>query len=60
MAKRFFDIVATTIGLILLCPVLFLLAWRIKAEDGGLRPEEAIKPNVSSRAAQSFRQMASL
>ena len=35
MAKRFFDIVATTIGLILLCPLLFLIAWRIKAEDGG-------------------------
>ena len=35
MAKRFFDIVATTIGLILLCPVMFWLAWRIKNEDGG-------------------------
>lgn len=35
MAKRFFDIVAAIIGLILLCPVLFWIAWRIKAEDGG-------------------------
>lgn len=35
MAKRFFDIVTTTVGLMLLSPLLFLIAWRIKSEDGG-------------------------
>ena len=35
MCKRFFDIVATTVGLMLIGPLLFLIAWRIKSEDGG-------------------------
>jgi lipopolysaccharide/colanic/teichoic acid biosynthesis glycosyltransferase len=35
MNKRFFDIIATIAGLMLLSPLLFLIAWRIKSEDGG-------------------------
>jgi lipopolysaccharide/colanic/teichoic acid biosynthesis glycosyltransferase len=35
MSKRFFDTVATAVGLLLISPSMFLIAWRIKAEDGG-------------------------
>jgi lipopolysaccharide/colanic/teichoic acid biosynthesis glycosyltransferase len=35
MAKRFFDILASSIGIIFLSPFLFLIAWRIRSEDGG-------------------------
>lgn len=33
--KRSFDIICSALGLILLSPVLFWIAWRIKREDGG-------------------------
>jgi lipopolysaccharide/colanic/teichoic acid biosynthesis glycosyltransferase len=35
MSKRLFDIVATAVGLLLISPLMLLVAWRIKAEDGG-------------------------
>jgi len=35
MVKRLFDVSAVAIGIVLLSPLLFWLAWRIKSEDGG-------------------------
>jgi lipopolysaccharide/colanic/teichoic acid biosynthesis glycosyltransferase len=35
MIKRLFDIVAATIGLVMLSPVFIWTAWRIKSEDSG-------------------------
>ena len=35
MCKRLFDIVASTVGLALLSPLLLSIAWRIKSKDGG-------------------------
>jgi lipopolysaccharide/colanic/teichoic acid biosynthesis glycosyltransferase len=35
MIKRLFDILASIAGLILLTPLLFFIAWRIRLEDGG-------------------------
>lgn len=35
MVKRLFDVSAVAIGVVLLAPLFFWLAWRIKSEDGG-------------------------
>jgi len=35
LCKRLFDIVASTVGLALLSPLLLSIAWRIKSKDGG-------------------------
>lgn len=35
MTKRIFDIVCSVCGLLILCPLLLWIAWRIKHEDGG-------------------------
>jgi lipopolysaccharide/colanic/teichoic acid biosynthesis glycosyltransferase len=35
MIKRLFDVLASIAGLILLTPLLFFIAWRIRLEDGG-------------------------
>ncbi|HQO62086.1 MAG TPA: sugar transferase [Syntrophorhabdus sp.] len=35
MVKRIFDIIASTIGLVVLGPCMFFIAWRIRYEDGG-------------------------
>ncbi len=35
MNKRFFDIVAATLGLVLLSPFLLWIAWLVRREDGG-------------------------
>jgi lipopolysaccharide/colanic/teichoic acid biosynthesis glycosyltransferase len=35
MLKRFFDVVMSMLGLVILSPVLALIAWRIRHEDGG-------------------------
>jgi lipopolysaccharide/colanic/teichoic acid biosynthesis glycosyltransferase len=34
MCKRFFDIVTASFGLLLMSPLLFWIAWRIRQEDG--------------------------
>ncbi|MFZ3115917.1 MAG: sugar transferase [Syntrophales bacterium] len=34
MSKRFFDVMATIAGLMFLSPLLLLIAWRIRFEDG--------------------------
>ena len=35
MIKRIFDILCSFLGLLLLCPLLFWIVWRIKQEDHG-------------------------
>ena len=35
MIKRIFDILCSFFGILILCPLLFWIAWRIKSEDGG-------------------------
>lgn len=35
MIKRVFDLICSTIGLIVLSPLLIWIAWRIRSEDGG-------------------------
>lgn len=35
LMKRFFDIICSAVGLVLLSPLLLWVAWRIRREDGG-------------------------
>lgn len=35
MTKRLFDIVCSACGILMLCPLFFWIAWRIKNEDNG-------------------------
>ncbi|MCG6533289.1 MAG: sugar transferase [Syntrophales bacterium LBB04] len=55
MAKRLFDLMATLAGLMFLSPLLFLIAWRIKSEDGGPVFYRGVRVGLRGRLFRIFK-----
>ena len=57
--KRLFDIILTTTGLVVLSPIMLIIAYRIKREDGGpiLYKQVCIGKNGRQFEMYKFRSM---
>jgi lipopolysaccharide/colanic/teichoic acid biosynthesis glycosyltransferase len=54
-AKRLFDIFASSTGLLLLIPAFFIIAYRIRAEDGGPVFYRGVRVGVNKTAFKIFK-----